>query len=138
MKKRTLFFIMAGMFLLFIMSNPAVADTAVSVEHQLVSETGTANGMNISLYLTVRNLGTEALSNVTLELADPMLILTEPDNGSYSLGYLPIDTDVQFYWDVTSATPMIDSLHPLHIMGTGTDAAGQTVEFKVISEVVRK
>ncbi len=63
-----------------------------------------------------------------------LLSVTEPGEGAYSLGYLPSETDVQFYWDITSAMPMIDPMRPIQIMGTGMDAAGDTVEFGAISE----
>lgn len=121
--------------LVLIITTPAMAEITVTAKHEVLSEVVGSNGLfEISLDITIQNTSIESLSNVTLEIIGPNLML-EPDTNAVLLDSLPSGLQFQFTWNLTAFQPLFYGL-PLHIIGTGTDINGVSVEFFIISEEV--
>lgn len=134
MKRFNRLFIIFGIGALVAWSVQAKAETAVTATHQVVSMQESEEGFLVSLGLTIENTSLDLLSDVTLEIIDPMVI-TLPGAATLSLSYLP-QGSIQVDWDIITLEPLIEAGLPLSIIGKGTDTNGNSVEFLVISEGV--
>lgn len=130
---RDFFFIMICLGMLFGVTNPVLANTTVTSQHQLISETQGDNGLVISLDLTITNSGAESLSSVTLEPIDT-LFLSESGNNVLSLGYLPAGGTVTTPLTISSMVQEYIYVPIITFQVKGTDESGVSVELIILSQ----
>ena len=121
------------MMALAMMSFVGIAQAAgLNVTHQVISQQATAAGSDMTIKFGIENQTASALTGVSIELNDPMIMVNETVK-AFNFASLAIGELVTVEGTVASSTPMLPVGSPIQAIIRGTDSAGQQVSYVVTS-----
>lgn len=121
-----------GMAVCFASTPAFAAGIGLALTHTVVSQQQTVAGTDVTLDVAVHNPSAETLTNVSIELADPVG-MAQAGGNALSVTSLAANGDATATWTISVTDPAFDVAAPIALRVTGTDSTGATLDFSAVS-----